>query len=74
VPYPGAPQTTDAAILARDLIAGLDNPRDPFSLKGELQSMGVLSSDEGLREGDLEELDILWGKLRHLSRVAKENG
>jgi len=36
--------------------------------------MGLLVSDEGLRKGDLEELGVLWGKLRSLGQVAKDNG
>jgi hypothetical protein len=34
----------------------------------------ITSSDEGLRKGDLEELGLLWGKLRKLGQVAKDNG
>jgi proline dehydrogenase len=36
--------------------------------------MGLLASDEGLRQGDLEELGALWGKLRSLGKVAQDNG
>ena len=44
------------------------------ALKGEVEGMGVLSSDEGLRQGDLEALRELWGKLLSLGERAKKNG
>lgn len=45
-----------------------------MSLKGELASMGVLDTDEGLRKGDLEALSELWGKLKSLGARAQRNG
>jgi hypothetical protein len=45
-----------------------------LSLKGGMTEMGLLEMDEGLRKGDLEELSVLWGKLRSLGQVAKDNG
>lgn len=36
--------------------------------------MGILESDEGLQDGDLEELGVLWGKLRDLGAFAKKKG
>lgn len=50
------------------------NPETLLSLKGEMSDMGLLEMDEGLRKGDLEELGLLWGKLRSLGQVAKDNG
>lgn len=73
VPYPGTPLDADAAIVARDMIKASD-PETLFSLKGEVNEMGLLTSDEGLKKGDLEELGVLWGKLRSLGRVAQDNG
>jgi proline dehydrogenase len=39
-----------------------------------MKEMGLLHSDEGLRQGDLEELGVLWGKLRSLGQIAQDNG
>lgn len=50
------------------------NPETLLSLKGEMSEMGLLEMDEGLLKGDLEELGLLWGKLRSLGQVAKDNG
>lgn len=36
--------------------------------------MGVLETDKGLAQGDLEELSELWGKLRNIGEHAKKNG
>jgi proline dehydrogenase len=72
VPYPGTPLDSDASVVARDLINSSDEKL--LSLKGEMTEMGLLASDEGLRKGDLEELGLLWGKLRKLGQVAKDNG
>jgi len=72
VPYPGTPLTSDASVVARDLFTSSDEKL--LSLKGEMNDMGLLVSDEGLRKGDLEELGVLWGKLRSLGQVAKDNG
>jgi len=72
VPYPGTPLDSDASVVARDLITSSDEKL--LSLKGEMIDMGLLASDEGLRKGDLEELGLLWGKLRKLGQVAKNNG
>lgn len=59
-------------MVARDLLTSSDEKL--LSLKGEMTDMGLLASDEGLRKGDLEELGALWGKLRSLGQVAKDNG
>jgi proline dehydrogenase len=72
VPYPGTPLDSDASVVARDLLTSSDEKL--LSLKGEMPDMGLLSTDEGLRQGDLEELKVLWGKLRSLGQVAKDNG
>ncbi|WWD02472.1 hypothetical protein V865_000512 [Kwoniella europaea PYCC6329] len=72
VPYPGTPQSTDARIVARDPSMG--DGKELLSLNGVLGSMGVLDTDEGLRKGDLEELSNLWGKLKKIGQVAKDNG
>lgn len=45
-----------------------------MALSGELRDMGVLAGDEGLREGDLEELSALWVKLKTLGQRAQKNG
>lgn len=45
-----------------------------LTLKGEIDSMGVLEGDEGLREGDLEALSDLWGKLKSLGERARRRG
>jgi hypothetical protein len=50
------------------------DPESLFALKGEMAEMGLLAEDEGLRRGDLEELGVLWGKLRSLGKVAQDNG
>jgi len=50
------------------------NPETLLSLKGEMSDMGLLEMDEGLRKGDLEELSLLWRRLRSLGQVAKDNG
>jgi proline dehydrogenase len=73
VPYPGTPLDSDATIVARDLLTASD-PESLFALKGEMAEMGLLAKDEGLRRGDLEELGVLWGKLRSLGKVAQDNG
>lgn len=73
VPYPGTPLDGDATIVARDIIQP-SSPETLFSLKGEVSDMGLLTSDEGLRKGDLEELGVLWGKLRSLGGIARDNG
>lgn len=73
VPYPGTPLDGDATIVARDLVQQ-SNPETLFSLKGEVADLGLLASDEGLRKGDLEELGVLWGKLRSLGSIARDNG
>lgn len=72
MPYPGAPLDVDAQIVARPT----ENKSDLalLSLKGELASMGVLDSDEGLRKGDLDALSELWGKLKALGARAERNG
>ena len=72
MPYPGAPLNSDAQIVARPQDSNSDLAL--LSLKGELASMGVLDSDEGLRRGDLEALSALWSKLRSLGRRAQKNG
>lgn len=73
VPYPGTPLSGDATIVARDLVKP-SSPETLFALGGEVADMGLLASDEGLRKGDLEELSLLWGKLRSLGNVARDNG
>lgn len=73
VPYPGTPLSGDATIVARDLLEP-SNPETLFALRGDVSDMGLLSTDEGLRKGDLEELSVLWGKLRSLGHLAKDNG
>lgn len=73
VPYPGTPLSSDVTIVTRDLIEQ-SNPDTLLALRGEVSDMGLLASDEGLRKGDLEELGILWGKLRSLGHVARDNG
>jgi proline dehydrogenase len=70
VAYPGAPQATDAQVVAR----ANANPNFLYSLKGEISEMGVLSTDEGIRQGDLEELSQLWSKLKDLGAHASEKG
>lgn len=45
-----------------------------MSLKGAVPEMGVLESDQGLHEGDLEALGELWGKLKALGKFAKTKG
>ena len=45
-----------------------------MNLKGDLASMGVLDSDEGIRREDLEELAVLWTKLKSLGERARKNG
>lgn len=74
VPYPGTPLSSDATIVARDLVQQSSPADTLLALKGEVSDMGLLSSDEGLRKGDLEELSVLWGKLRSLGHVARDNG
>lgn len=44
------------------------------TLGGGVEGMGVLDADEGLRQGDLEALEVLWGKLKNLGERAKKNG
>lgn len=73
VPYPGTPIDGDASIVARDMITP-SNPDTLLALKGAVDDMGLLDSDDGLRKGDLEELGVLWGKLKSLGRVAQDNG
>lgn len=73
VPYPGTPADADATIVARDMVAP-SSPDTLIALKGEVRDMGLLEGDEGLRKGDLEELGVLWGKLKSLGRVAQDNG
>ncbi|WWC90870.1 uncharacterized protein L201_005807 [Kwoniella dendrophila CBS 6074] len=72
VPYPGTPQSSDARIVARDESMG--NGKELLSLNGVLGSMGVLHTDEGLKQGDLEELSKLWKNLKQIGQVAKDNG
>lgn len=72
VPYPGGPLDSDAQIVARP--QGSLPETALLSLKGELASMGVLDTDEGLRSGDLEALSALWTKLRSLGERAQKNG
>ncbi|WRT68256.1 uncharacterized protein IL334_005232 [Kwoniella shivajii] len=72
VPYPGTPQSSDVRILAREPSMG--EGKELLSLNGVLGSMGVKDTDEGLRKGDLEELSNLWGKLKKIGQVAKDNG
>ena len=45
-----------------------------MTLKGEVEAMGVLEGDEGLREGDLQALATLWGTLKDLGERARKNG
>jgi proline dehydrogenase len=73
VPYPGAPISADRQILAPGSIKSksLDSI---IRLKGAVDNMGVLQSDEGIREGDLEALQDLWTKLKSLGERAKKNG
>lgn len=77
VPYPGTPIDSDGKIVAR-ISGGGSSPSDELgsllSLKGEVRDMGLLASDEGVREGDLQELRDLWGKLRNLGEYAREQG
>ncbi|TYJ52758.1 hypothetical protein B9479_006608 [Cryptococcus floricola] len=76
VPYPGTPQSADAQIVARSSMAGergLGKGLELLALGGKLDEMGVLESDHGLREGDMEELNELWGKLKIIGNKAKEN-
>ena len=68
--YPGTPLSSDAQVVARDQ----SDQRYLLSLKGALPEMGILESDEGLREGDVKELSQLWGKLRDLGAYAKKQG
>ena len=69
MPYPGAPLSSDQRVMS-----GTADDRALMTLKGALESMGVLETDEGLREGDLEELAVLWDKLKSLGERAKQNG
>ncbi|WVQ74810.1 hypothetical protein IAR50_004416 [Cryptococcus sp. DSM 104548] len=76
VPYPGTPQSADAQIVARASMAGergLGKGLELLGLGGRLDEMGVLESDHGLKEGDMEELNELWGKLKVIGDKAKEN-
>ncbi len=69
VPYPGAPVSSDKRVVAGEgILAAL------LTLKGGVEGMGVLDSDEGLREGDLEALEVLWGNLKVLGERAKKIG
>jgi proline dehydrogenase len=70
VAYPGAPQSADARVVSR-LNA---DPNYLFSLKGAIDEMGVLSTDQGIKEGDLDELAQLWGKLKALGAHASDKG
>ncbi|WWD18940.1 hypothetical protein CI109_103396 [Kwoniella shandongensis] len=71
VPYPGTPQSTDARVVARD--ASFGSGKELFSLKGAVDAMGVLDSDEGTKEGDLEQLQDLWQKVKVIGQTAKDN-
>jgi hypothetical protein len=71
VPYPGTPYDSDGRIVAHPKE---DDGKVLLALKGAVGGMGVLEADEGLREGDVEELKALWGKLRKLGEFAKEKG
>jgi proline dehydrogenase len=51
-----------------------DDGRVLLALKGTVEGMGLLEGDEGLREGDMEELRRLWGDLRDLGSFAKRKG
>ena len=44
------------------------------TLKGGVDGMGVLEHDEGLREGDLEALKVLWGKVKSIGEKARKRG
>ncbi|KAI9637293.1 FAD-linked oxidoreductase-like protein [Dioszegia hungarica] len=70
VAYPGTPLSSDAQVIARET----GDTRYLLSLKGGVEGMGILESDEGLQDGDLEELGVLWGKLRDLGAFAKKKG
>lgn len=35
---------------------------------------GILAGEEGIRDGDIEELRKLWGQLRRIGVAAKKNG
>nr|ODN86359.1 proline dehydrogenase [Cryptococcus depauperatus CBS 7841] len=72
VPYPGTPETSDERIVARSQDLGPGT--ELLSLQDKLDEMGVLDSDEGLREGDIEELRELWCRLKMISQKAKDNG
>ncbi len=39
-----------------------------------LKGMGVLEGDEGLRQGDMEALEQLWGQLKTLGERTRKNG
>jgi proline dehydrogenase len=74
VPYPGGPLDSDAKVVARPVGDVAEDNIALLSLKGDLTSMGVLETDEGLRKGDLEALSALWVKLRSLGQRAQRNG
>ncbi len=44
------------------------------TLKGRVEGMGVLEGDEGLRQGDMEALEQLWGQLKTLGERTRKNG
>ncbi|KAK8854911.1 hypothetical protein IAR55_003650 [Kwoniella newhampshirensis] len=73
IPYPGTPQTSDAQVVARDQSPLVGNGQELLFLRGAVKEMGVLETDEGLREGDLEQLHELWSKVKRIGQRAKDN-
>lgn len=71
VGYPGVPTDDDVRIVA---CSRLDDDPALLSLSGPIDSMGVLAADEGLHPGDLVALYKLWGKLKALGDLARDNG
>jgi proline dehydrogenase len=73
VHYPSTPTSIDNQVLARpECYTGaktLENlPRGPSG------DGGVLEGEEGLKEGDLNKLDGLWGTLKRVGEAAREEG
>ena len=66
VPYPGTPTSEDARVVASS-----SDGKTLLSLKGNVEKMGIGDMDEGLRDGDVEKLRVLWVKLRAIAERAE---
>ncbi|WVQ74811.1 hypothetical protein IAR50_004417 [Cryptococcus sp. DSM 104548] len=73
VPYPGTPESADRQILAHNPDKLVGDAGALLGLSGGVDAMGTLEGDVRLKEGDLEELNGLWEKLRMLGQKAKDN-